>query len=74
MAFNLIHLYDQIEILASLWEELERLALPPPRIGEVFPFAELPAAIRRLQSGRTVGKVVVSVSLDSDLEAGVEIM
>jgi len=74
MAFNLIHLYDQTETLSSLWEGLEQLKLPPSRIGEVFPFAELPAAIRGLQSGRTVGKVVVSVNPDSELESGTKIM
>ena len=33
----------------------------PPLIGARFSFAELPAALAALQSGRTVGKVVVRV-------------
>ena len=37
------------------------LASRPPAVGRTFPFDELPAALRYLQSGASVGKVVVEV-------------
>ena len=61
VGFNLIWLYNQVEKYHRVVRELTDLALPAPMIGESYPFEELPAAIRKLQSGSTVGKVVVEV-------------
>lgn len=61
LGFNLIWLYDRVEILRGLLEEISALHLPKPHIGAVFPFARLPEAVRALQSGSTVGKVVVRI-------------
>ena len=33
----------------------------PPHVGGTFPFHQLPDAVKALQSGNTVGKVVVLV-------------
>lgn len=61
VGFNLIWLYPQIEKYYRIVNELKDLALPEPIIGETYAFEELPQAIRKLQSGMTVGKVVVKV-------------
>ncbi|MEY3053166.1 MAG: hypothetical protein RLY31_2951 [Bacteroidota bacterium] len=59
LGFNLIYLYDQADLLHRYLLELESFDIGRPRVGHVLPFAELPAAIRLLQSGQTTGKVVV---------------
>ena len=61
IGFNLIWLYAQIEKFEEILSALEELKLPAPIIGESYPFDKLPDAIRKLQSGMTVGKVVVEV-------------
>jgi alcohol dehydrogenase len=60
-SFNLIWLYDRLDLLAQLYDKLDGLSLRPPLVGKVFGFGELPAALAYLQSGRSVGKVVVTV-------------
>jgi alcohol dehydrogenase len=60
LGFNLIWLYDRLEILADLYEQVDRLELEPPVVGRVFGFEQLPDALRYLQSGESVGKVVLS--------------
>jgi alcohol dehydrogenase len=62
MAFNLIWLWEQAERLPSAYEELGRIQSRPPHVGEAFPFARAPDALRRLQGGRTIGKVVLTLS------------
>ncbi len=59
LGFNLIWLYDRVEELRSMLGEIAALQLPPPVVGDTYPFEELPAAVRALQSGTTTGKVVV---------------
>ncbi len=59
MGFNLIRLWDRIEEMGELCGEIRALGLTAPHIGERFGFDRLPEALRRFQSGRTVGKVVV---------------
>jgi len=61
VGFNLIWLYPQIEKYHRIVRELNDLALPEPIIGESYAFEDLPKAIRKLQSGMTIGKVVVVV-------------
>jgi NADPH:quinone reductase-like Zn-dependent oxidoreductase len=61
LGFNLIYLYEQAELMHRLLDELRDMRLPAPHVGHTFPFAELPAAIRLFQSGKTIGKVVVTV-------------
>ncbi len=61
IGFNLIWLYAQIEKFEEILHALEDLALPAPIIGEVYSFEALPDAIRKLQSGMTIGKVVVEI-------------
>ena len=40
------------------------MELPAPHVGEVFDFDHAPSALRRLQTGRTVGKLVLEVNDD----------
>ena len=61
LGFNLIWLYDRVELWRSLLATIGGLGLERPHVGSVYPFPELKDAIRLLQSGKTTGKVVVSV-------------
>lgn len=61
MAFNLIHLYDKKHYFSHYLEEIMKLDLGRPHIGETFTFMDLKKAVRCLQTGKTVGKVVVKV-------------
>ncbi|HSB69428.1 MAG TPA: zinc-binding dehydrogenase [Candidatus Methylomirabilis sp.] len=61
MAFNLIWLWDQVDRLQRVYDRLGALVSKPPHIGRRFPFDEAPAALRYLQSGESIGKVVIEV-------------
>lgn len=61
MAFNLIFLFHQAELMHQLLEEIRQLGLKKPYVGHRFPFDELQAAILLFQSGTTTGKVVLEV-------------
>jgi alcohol dehydrogenase len=58
-AFNLIWLWDRVDRLAGAFDQLDPLMTHPPFIGRRFPFSEAPAALRFLQSGESIGKVVL---------------
>lgn len=62
MAFNLIWLWDHLDLMSCLMRQIEDLGLPPPHVGREFPFEEAPQALAHLQSGQSVGKVVLTVS------------
>jgi alcohol dehydrogenase len=59
LAFNLIWLWDALDRLPAVYAALEPLRPEPPLVGRRFGFGDVPAAIRYLQSGASVGKVVV---------------
>ncbi len=61
MAFNLIWLWDRAERLSRIFAELAGLTHRPPYVGRQFAFAEAPIALRYLQSGESIGKVVLEV-------------
>ena len=61
VGFNLIWLFDEAHRLPDAFAAARALIERPPFIGAPYSFAELPAALEALQSGRTVGKVVVRV-------------
>lgn len=61
LGFNLIWLYDRVDMLKAMLDEIQALHLEKPYVGEVFPFERLKDAVRKFQSGRTMGKVVVKV-------------
>jgi alcohol dehydrogenase len=59
MGFNLIWLWDALDRLPAALDAIARLVQRPPLVGATFPFADAPAGMRHLQSGRSVGKVVL---------------
>jgi NADPH:quinone reductase-like Zn-dependent oxidoreductase len=61
MAFNLIWLWDQANRLPRAYHELCQLVQRPPFVGRRFSFADAPSALRYLQSGESIGKVVLEV-------------
>lgn len=62
LGFNLIWLYDRVDMLKSMLDETQALHLEKPYIGAVFTFDRLKEAINLFQSGGTTGKVVVTTA------------
>lgn len=61
MAFNLIWIYEQKELMKEMLTEIEALRLPPPIVGHRFEFSRMPEALTLFQSGKTTGKVVLNI-------------
>ncbi len=61
MGFNLIYLWDKIELMQNILKDILKMNLPKPLIGEVYQFTDLLAAVRKFQSGETVGKVIIII-------------
>jgi alcohol dehydrogenase len=61
LGFNLIWLYDKKELMQQILKELEELKMEAPFIGHHFKFNEMHQAIKLFQSGKTTGKVVLSL-------------
>lgn len=61
MAFNLIWLYDKVEMIGKILNTMSAMDLGKPLVGHVYDFEELPEAINFFQSGKSTGKVVVKV-------------
>jgi alcohol dehydrogenase len=61
MAFNLIWLWDQADRLPHVYSQALRVIRTPPFVGRCFAFSEAPAALRYLQSGESIGKVVLEI-------------
>jgi alcohol dehydrogenase len=61
MGFNLIWLWEQADRLPRAYDQLATLLPRPPFVGRCFPFREAPAALRYLQSGESIGKIVLEV-------------
>ena len=68
MGFNLIWMFHKVVALGELLRDLTALNLPPPPVGETFGFRDAPKALRRFQSGETVGKVVLVVEDEDEDE------
>ncbi|QSE96463.1 zinc-binding dehydrogenase [Fulvivirga lutea] len=60
LGFNLIWLYHKRELMRQIITEMEAMNLPAPFIGHTFEFEQMHEAIKLFQSGKTVGKVVVT--------------
>ena len=60
LAFNLIWLWESVGRVPAAYAALSVLGLDPPHVGGRYPFAAAPAALAELQSGRTVGKLVLT--------------
>ena len=61
MAFNLIWLWDQIELMKVLLENMMAVDITPPHVGHEFSFEQAHQAIDLLRSGKTIGKVVLLI-------------
>lgn len=61
MAFNLIYLFDNVNLMHEILSELRGLDLGAPIVGHTFSFDQLRDAIELFQTGSTTGKVVVTV-------------
>jgi len=61
MGFNLIWLYERVDMLKEFLNKIKELEIGKPYIGHVFNFEELPDAISLFQSGNTKGKVIIKV-------------
>ena len=61
LGFNLIWLYDRVDMLKAMVDEIQALKLKKPFVGSVFTFDELKDAINAFQGGKTTGKVVIKV-------------
>lgn len=61
MAFNLIFLFENVDIMHQILEEISLLKLAKPLVGHRLPFDQLKEAILLFQSGKTTGKVVIEV-------------
>ncbi|NMM50145.1 synaptic vesicle VAT-1 family membrane protein [Marinigracilibium pacificum] len=62
MGFNLIWLYEQVDELKNMLEKIVDLDLPAPVVGHTFKFEDMHQALELFQSGKTTGKVVVTVN------------
>ena len=64
MAFNLIWIYEQKELMYEMLRDIEALRLPPPVVGHRFDFSQMAEALALFQSGKTTGKVVLNIARD----------
>lgn len=62
MAFNLIWLWQQVDQMKRLLQEMMAVEIAPPYVGHEFSFAQAHAAIDCLRSGKTMGKVVLVIN------------
>lgn len=71
LAFNLSYQFDRLDLLQEVmtdllgWLELGKIQSPPIR---TFPFEQVAAAHRALESGQTVGKVVLRVGAGAETD------
>jgi NADPH:quinone reductase-like Zn-dependent oxidoreductase len=61
LAFNLIWLYDRVHLIDEMLSEMSKMDLGKPFVGKVYPWEEMFDAIKFFQSGKSTGKVVVTV-------------
>lgn len=61
MGFNLIYLWDKVELMKKYLQDILEMNLPKPLIGEVFEFKELLSAVKKFQTGKTIGKIIIKI-------------
>ncbi len=62
MGFNLIWLYERVELMLQILDKVRELDLGKPHVGHEFAFDQLPEAMKLFQTGKTIGKVVVNTT------------
>jgi alcohol dehydrogenase len=65
MAFNLIWLYENFQLMHDIMDEMMQLDIGKPMVGHLFRFDHMHDAISLFQSGQTTGKVIVEVNNES---------
>ncbi|WMN06835.1 medium chain dehydrogenase/reductase family protein [Marivirga arenosa] len=61
LGFNLIWLYEKKDLMRQILAELENLNMEAPYIGHQFEFSQMHEALKLFQSGKTTGKVVLTL-------------
>ncbi len=61
LGFNLIWLYEQVDLMHQILGEVSQLNIEKPHVGHQFDFENLIDAMKLFQTGKTIGKVVVNV-------------
>ncbi|WP_144391676.1 zinc-binding dehydrogenase [Pleionea sediminis] len=61
MGFNLIWLWQEQELLEFILQQTLAMNLSKPHVGGSFAFESLPDALELLRSGKSMGKVVVTI-------------
>lgn len=61
LAFNLIWLYDKIDLMNEILHQMKAMDLGKPHVGRTFSFQHMHDAIKFFQSGQSTGKVVVNI-------------
>ena len=61
MGFNLIWLYNRVDLMHEVLADVAKLDLGKPHVGHEFSFDHLVDAIKLFQTGKTIEKVVVKV-------------
>jgi alcohol dehydrogenase len=61
LAFNLIWLWEAVDRVPQAYADLAALAPEPPHVGGRYPFPEARRALADLQSGNTIGKLILDV-------------
>ncbi|MGA7720308.1 MAG: zinc-binding dehydrogenase [Ignavibacteriaceae bacterium] len=59
LGFNLIWLYERVELFKDMLKEIDALKLERPYVGRVYDFENLKEAVKIFKKGSTTGKVVV---------------
>jgi synaptic vesicle membrane protein VAT-1 len=62
LAFNLIWLWEAVDRVPEAYRQLESLAPAPPHVGGRYRFDDARRALADLQSGTTVGKLILDVN------------
>ncbi|MGK0445105.1 MAG: alcohol dehydrogenase [Bermanella sp.] len=62
MAFNLIWLWEQVDYLTQLIQDMQTIKITPPHVGHEFDFNDAKVAIECLRQGDSIGKVVLNVT------------
>ena len=62
IGFNLIWLWDNVDRLPAAYAVLQSLCPDPPLVGRRFTFDDAPKAMRFLQRGESLGKVILDVT------------
>jgi len=63
LGFNLIWLYEQVDLMHQILGEVSQLNIGKPHVGHQFDFENLIDAMKLFQTGKTIGKVVVNVNV-----------